>query len=102
MQWDGLTVISGSGATNRNGYVKRVAKAKHGTDFFSGHWLNRHVGVFAVEKRSKDGRVPVEVAREALDDGGLRYDAGRVAEHFGQLRCELQSVASFQNCLLNR
>ena len=84
MQGDSLSVVAGACAADGDGDVVRVAEAECGDDFSSGDGLDDDVGVFTIEQRAKDGRVPVEVAGETLDELRLREDAGGVGEEFRQ------------------
>lgn len=88
MQWHGLAIVSCARASGRDWYVERVAEAQHCANLFRGQRLHSRIGVFAIEQWTKDRRVPVEVAGQAFNDGGLRDNARWVAKHVSQLRCE--------------
>jgi hypothetical protein len=89
MEGDGLSIVAGASSTEGDGDFVLVAIAKDGEDLFGVEGLDDDVGVLAVELRFEDGRVPVEVAREAFDDLGLREDSRCVAEEIGEICCKV-------------
>jgi hypothetical protein len=80
MEGNGLAVVAGACAAEGDGDFVREAEAEDGDDFGGGDGLDDDVGVLAIEQRAKDGRVPVEVAGETLDDLRLREDARGIGE----------------------
>jgi hypothetical protein len=80
LQWDSLAVVAGAGAAEGYGDIMLVAVAERGDNLIDGDGLDDDVGSLGVQLRLEDGGVPVEVAREALDDLWLREDTRWVGD----------------------
>jgi hypothetical protein len=82
LQRNGLAVVAGARAAHGDGNASARSNSAGLPNLGPRPAAARHVGDFAIELFAQHGRVPVEIARELLDDLRLREHAGLVAENF--------------------